>query len=117
MDVCAICKVEIHHGDCIGADTEVHWILQPHSRFYFVIHPPINNSKRAYCSGNVILEPKPYLKRNHDIVDSTSSLIAAPLTDKEVIRSGTWATVRYALKKGKEVLIIQRNGKIIKRTK
>jgi hypothetical protein len=38
--------------------------------------------------------------------------VACPRTDQEQRRSGTWATVRYARKVGKPVLIIGRDGKI-----
>lgn len=104
---------EFHHGDCIGADDEAHRIV----RFFdfhhqksprqlrIIIHPPIKNSKRAFCGGEALL-PKDYLSRNHDIVNSTDLLIACPESNKEETRSGTWATVRYARKKKKEIRII-----------
>jgi len=38
--------------------------------------------------------PKPYLTRNKDIVRDTEMLVAAPADETEVIRSGTWSTVR-----------------------
>ncbi len=46
------------------------------------------------------------LDRNRDIVAAVSILIAAPETDIEEQRSGTWATVRYARKKGIPVVIV-----------
>jgi hypothetical protein len=45
-----------------------------------------------------ILEPKLYMERNHDVVHACDFLLALPGTDHEVVRSGTWATVRYARK-------------------
>lgn len=90
---------EAHHGDCIGADAEFHGILREVApQIPITIHPPENESKRAFCTGTTVLEAKPYLERNHLIVNSIDILIAAPGEMEEQIRSGTWATVRYARK-------------------
>lgn len=56
-------------------------------------------------------EPDWEPKRNHDIVDATEWLIATPKKFEE-IRSGTWATVRYAKKVKKPVTIIWPDGSI-----
>jgi len=50
------------------------------------------------------------LERNRAIVDETDILLAAPLESEEQLRSGTWATVRYARKQHKTVLVIFPNG-------
>lgn len=86
--------VELHHGDCVGADEEAHDLADNHA-FDIVIHPPDSDSKRAFCTGGEIREPKPYLQRNRNIVDETTVLIACP-NGGERMRSGTWATIRYA---------------------
>jgi len=103
---------EAHHGDCIGADYDFHQICVE-SGIKTVIHPPNITVKRAYCKGDIILEPKPFLTRNKDIVNSTDFLIALPATENELLRSGTWATIRAARKLGKSLLIILPNGKHI----
>jgi hypothetical protein len=41
-----------------------------------------------------------YLARNDKLVELADRLIAFPKTSKEVLRSGTWATIRRARKKG-----------------
>lgn len=46
------------------------------------------------------------LVRNQIIVDSSDVLIAAPKEHKHTLRSGTWATIRYAWKRKKKVIII-----------
>jgi hypothetical protein len=99
---------ELHHGDCFGGDEEAHEMaLELGLRI--VIHPPLNNSKRAFCKGaHLVLPPKYYIDRNHDIVDVSALLIAAPKTDEEEVRSGTWATVRYARKMDKQRLLLTR---------
>lgn len=95
----------IHHGDCIGADAELHKLCS-NMIVPVILHPPTDPSKRAFCSG-ICLLPKPYLTRNKDIVNSSDYLIAAPNTAKETLRSGTWSTIRYARKLGKRVVILQ----------
>lgn len=102
---------EIHHGDCIGADAQAHEISRL-CKMRVVTHPPDNPSKRAWCEGDASYSPKPYLARNRDIVNNTDYLIATPRGTAEEVRSGTWATVRYALKAHKLVVIIWPNGQL-----
>ena len=104
---------ELHHGDCIGADMAAHLVtlalrIPPH------IHPPIDPSKRSWsrASDEVMYQPKPYLRRNQDIVDATDYLIALPRQDYEIRRSGTWSTVRYARSLHRDIYIIQPDGSI-----
>lgn len=100
-----------HHGDCIGADADFHRLaelngLKTHG------HPPINSSKRAFCKFDVIEEPKEYLDRNKDIVDAVDWMIFTPETKEEVLRSGTWSTVRYARKQKKPYIIVFPDGSV-----
>jgi len=103
---------DVHHGDCIGADADFHILVRLYSNIKIIIHPPKNKSKRAFKQGDVILEPDEYLKRNHDIVDACNILLATPKENEEVIRSGTWATIRYGKKSKKMVIIIFPDGKV-----
>ncbi len=111
---------ELHHGDCIGVDAEAHAIMLAikqdpdlYGARQIIVHPPDRPSKRAFCEGYDFIWPEaPYLMRDQDIVNSTSLLIAVPHADKGQLRSGTWATVRYATRRGKLVLIILRDGSI-----
>jgi nucleoside 2-deoxyribosyltransferase len=106
---------ELHHGDAIGADEQAHNIAK--FRTKIVIHPPLNPSKRAYKRGDVHLEPKPYLERNRDIVDSTDILIACPKEFSEILKSGTWACTRYARSRSKPVLIIWPDGTVTRESR
>ena len=98
------------HGDCIGADAEFHDIVSEHAKNpYIIIHPPIISQARAFKTGykiHKIMQPKPYLTRNQDIVNASSLLIAAPKHLIEETRSGTWSTIRYAKKKHVPVIIL-----------
>lgn len=114
--VIAVCELlipgEFHHGDCIGGDAQAHKLAQD-CGLSIVQHPPLNPSKRAWCKGGVILEPKPYLERNQDIVKATEVLIAAPGEDHERLRSGTWSTVRFARKLKRLIWLVLPDGHIV----
>lgn len=118
---------ELHHGDCIGADEQAHKIAYDEGITIFSIHPPSNPNKRAFCFDdrqdtkfNHILTDwkeydearvrwypvRGYLERNQDIVDTVEMLIATPKEYVHTLRSGTWATIRYAWKTKKHVVII-----------
>lgn len=99
----------VHHGDCIGADKDFHEIALSHGIDVF-IHPPSNESKRAFCHPGFRFLPKPYLERNRDIVDETGILIATPKNSLEELRSGTWSTIRYAQKRYKAIIIVMPDG-------
>lgn len=102
---------EVHHGDCDGADADFHRVAQArHLRI--VIHPPTDPKAQARCVGDVVRPARPYLQRNHDIVNETELLLAFPQSRVEVVRSGTWATIRYAKKQGKDVILILPDGTI-----
>ena len=105
--------LKFHHGDCIGADKESNDLAREIG-FKIVSHPPLNESKRAFCEADQILPSKEYLERNHDIVNHSQILIACPKESQEVVRSGTWSTIRYARKMQKDIIIIYFDGTIRK---
>ncbi len=97
---------ELHHGMCVGADHQAHKITR--NLYYDVTiigHPSSeHNCVDVYCDAT--LPARPALKRNLDIVDYCDILIATPGTKQEVLRSGTWATIRYARKLARKVMIL-----------
>ena len=101
-----------HSGDCIGADEDFYKLSISHG-LYLIGHPPNQDKLRAFCEFNEIRETKSYIVRNHDIVDESNWLLFTPLTSIEILRSGTWATIRYAKKKNKEGFIVWPNGTYI----
>ena len=104
---------ELHLGDCIGADASA-FEIGVRADLRLIGHPPDLPGLRKFYTYAEERPKKPYLDRNHDIVDETDILIACPKETEEVIRSGTWATVRYAEKIGKTVLLIYPSGRIFK---
>ena len=103
--------VELHHGDCVGADSACHYIALDLG-INIVVHPPINPRLRAFCKNDIVLPQKPYLERNHDIVDVTDVLVACPYERGELLRSGTWATIRYARKMHRKIYVIFNDGSV-----
>jgi len=102
---------EFHHGDCIGSDEEGHkFFREDRPTVQIIGHPPIVNRFRAFTECDREWTPKDYIPRNHDIVDEIERLVATPKGFKEELRSGTWATLRYARKLGKRFLIIWPDG-------
>lgn len=81
----------LHHGGAIGADTEAVDLAVTLS------YTPVEHLPHG--------DP---LQRNHVIVENSDILIAAPQEDGEILRSGTWATVRYARKAGKPIIMLSR---------
>jgi hypothetical protein len=101
----------LHHGVCVGADEQVHRIAI-NLGIFVAGHPPTNQRYRAWLPHFDKLYPEQeYLTRNHEIVDACDELIATPANDEEHSpRSGTWATIRYARRKGKMVTIVHADG-------
>lgn len=106
----------LHHGDCIGADYEMHDLvemLKPKARFHG--HPPIISTARAWCPFDVIEPPKDYLERNLDIVRASELVIATPKEFTDQPRgSGTWATIRRSREWGKRLIIVFPDGSVEK---
>ncbi len=102
---------EVHHGDCLGADHDMHRIAQANGQ-RIVIHPPEDGRLRAFLTGNVIAPAKPYHDRNRDIVDESDALFATPAETTEQAKGGTWYTVRYARSQGKPVTIVWPDGSV-----
>lgn len=112
---------EARHGDCIGADAEFHSLLLAFRRegiqVKIHLHPGTDthgeSPKRAFCrEAETIDHPRPYLKRNEEIVKLSDVLIACPGSSREGKRSGTWATIRRARWAQKTHYIIFPDGEI-----
>ena len=98
---------QVHHGDCIGADAELEDMAKEYGYTTYA-HPAsdVAEEKKAYCKSDHILPAKPALERNKDIVNVTDIMIATPRQNHEVLRSGTWSTIRYAKKYGTIIHVI-----------
>ena len=83
-----------HHGGAEGADIEAEWLVGCAPLDCLVVLHAIDR--------------RGPLARNRDIVTACEILIAAPDGDEEYLRSGTWATVRYARQAHKSVIMLSR---------
>lgn len=85
------------HGDCVGADSQAHDIAAELG-IEIWIRPCNLDHKRAYKQGKLLAEPEFPIVRNHKMVDESHALIVCPKQAQPQLRSGTWATLRYAKK-------------------
>jgi len=111
---------EFEHGDAIGGDFDCHYAIIEEkildSKNIFKRPCNILNQRAFAKGGSDLEEPIAPLERNHKIVDDVDILIGCPKGFKEELRSGTWATIRYANKNKKPTYIIYPDGSIFKRT-
>lgn len=98
----------VHHGDCLGADLEFHFMASGGGFIAIHVHPPTDDKNRAFCEGDKEDEPLDYLERNRVIVSKSEILIAAPAPSSR----GTWATVNYARKKEIPIHVVSLNGSV-----
>lgn len=107
MELYKVCKAV--HGYCIGADDEF-GIMAMNQDYFVEVFPGCNDNGDTPKLGTSAFDlkhmPVPYLARNGVIAHSCDVLIATPRTMEEELRSGTWATIRYAKKIGKPVDIV-----------
>jgi len=131
---------ELINGGCIGADEQsIAFAINAGVSIFHFYPSNLKHKQSALASLgategymdigtdigrtiNIKIErERPALERNKLIVDESEVLIAAPKEHKHTLRSGTWATIRYAWKRKKKVIIIppivreDDNGKEIER--
>lgn len=108
---------EMHNGFCIGGDEDFLRLADELGIKLIVGHPPIKHNKMTkYVPLHVPVTMRPpyeYLTRNHHIVEETQQLIAASKEMQEVLRSGTWSTVRRARALKRLLKIILPNGDVL----
>lgn len=96
----------LHHGMCFGMDEYGHGYATTHAlrTHGWPSNIPGTTAPLRVTTLHTIEKP---LVRNRAIVDASDLLIAVPMDPgNEELRSGTWATVRYARAKGIPILFI-----------
>jgi hypothetical protein len=102
------------HGGAPGFDMIAHGIAEALRVREIEVHPSTVRSQSIIAGAGVVVYPElPPLERNHVIVKRVYGLLACPKTDDEELRSGTWATVRYAREAGVPVYLIKQDGRIV----
>jgi predicted Rossmann fold nucleotide-binding protein DprA/Smf involved in DNA uptake len=103
-----------YHGGCVGADEQFHkMVLSYQNCEQIYIYPSDILDKQGECQTrpwDVRNHPYPPLSRNRLIVAMCDVLLATPKENQMRTRSGTWTTVRYAHKAGKQLRIFLPNG-------
>ena len=111
----ALAPSVVAHGDCVGGDAAAHDVARGLG-VAVELHPPSTPALRAWCAmraGEVVREPVEYITRNRALADATDVLVACPREEHgEAMRSGTWATVRWARKRGRRVVIVRPSGRV-----
>lgn len=106
------------HGCCVGGDDEFDSIIAKLG-FKRVGFPSNLYGKRVpnevlQARGPIVIaEPDSPLRRNRLVVRQGAILLAAPAQMAEVLRSGTWATIRYAEKVKRPIVMFMPDGSII----
>jgi hypothetical protein len=102
----------VHHGGCIGFDKQAHEIAIGLG-IDVVLHPHLTDVDQATCLGTVQIMPRyGHLRRNRNIVDAVHAMVACPRGFEEELRSGTWATIRYARKIGRQLYVVYPDGRV-----
>lgn len=108
----------LHHGDGGNSDCQAATLAREHG-WYIVGHPashPRDRERshplRCFFPCDEVRPLAPPLVRNEHVVAEIDRLIAAAATFVEEIRSGTWHTVRAAVRQGKPVWIIWPDGRM-----
>lgn len=106
---------EVHHGDCVGADTELAMMFLERNLGTLHAHPATINdewdsrwrarTKEKFPNADIVEYPaKAPNDRNADIVDACDVLWAFP-SDMNG-KGGTWNTINMAIEAGRPVRII-----------
>lgn len=98
------------HGGADGADHECHEIFA-HPEFT-VVYPSNHTQWKRYISESLrcLHPPIAPLERNRLIVRAAPILYAMPGTMQEQLRSGTWATIRFARNTNRPHVIVWPDG-------
>lgn len=109
--LCERAPGSFHHGDCIGADDQIAGMARL-AGYRVVGHPPSFSGKRAWFASDENWPVADYLVRNHAIVNSCQEMLACP-GGPEQLRSGTWSTIRFAIKVRRRVTIVLPDGSAV----
>lgn len=102
------------HGACLGADDQADQLAADLGipRLAFPSDMPNERVPTSVLlarggSDVAVRDPQPPLERNRCVVHMSDLLVACPAQAREILRSGTWATVRHGRKLGRPVVVIE----------
>lgn len=102
--------VDFNHGACVGADEQAAEIARAEG--YRTVEWPGADTPdaRTKVRSHVSQAPLPNLLRNEVIAYIDDVLIAAARSSRPILRSGTWTTIRRAVKYGTPVILVDPQG-------
>lgn len=105
----------LDHGCCDGADREAHAVWRRHRGV--VRFRPGNRFQYEWAVEHCqdmesVFGVMPYLERNRLIADECAVLVACPAEMVEVMRSGTWATIRAARRVNRAIYLVRPDGSV-----
>lgn len=105
----------IYHGGCIGADKQFDDMARALGlTFWITVYPSNILEKQApFLRARYGHDPLPPLVRNKIIVALSNTLLVAPQGMKQVLRSGTWSTVRYMRALKRQIVIFYPDGSVV----
>lgn len=101
-----------HHGGGAGSEERAA-LLARVKGLKVTAHPTTNvnhRSRRLSLTSHIIMPPVDNALKNRNIVNISDLMIAAPYEEREVMRAGTWSTVRYTRLLAKPIIIIYPMG-------
>jgi hypothetical protein len=98
-------RVEFHHGDCVGVDTEAANMAFDLG-YYTVSHSPLKDDLIGDFISDEYRKSLTYFARNRNIVDECDFLLVVPYQMEHQKHGGTWYTHDYAVKKTKPFKIL-----------
>ena len=104
-------RQEFIFGDCIGADEQAARMAKSIG-YQLIARPSTLEKQRAYVLVDYAYPPEHPLERNRKIVYDCELLLACPATYEEILRSGTWSTIRCAKRVHRQLIIIFPDGKL-----
>ena len=99
------------HGDCIGADADFDAACAA-LQIPTQCRPCTFENLRARCT-DAISKPMAPMDRNRAIVADADVMIACPPNYTPIKRgSGTWATIGFAKRAGKRLIVVYPDGRV-----
>ena len=108
---------EVRHGGCVGADAQFHAECVAFGLAELIeVYPSNIPSKQARLDEDtykIMHNPAEPLDRNLTMVYASEVCLATPKERDEIMRSGTWATIRAARRNHLRVIIIEPDGAVV----
>jgi hypothetical protein len=105
---------ELHHGDCVGVDAEIHdMIREVDPRVWIVGHPPTDGKMRAGCECDQTRSPRASAECIRYVAGESAVVLALPARSREQTSDPVWRAVAYTRNIRKRVDLILPDGTLV----